>query len=37
MRTFTKDGEIKNIHPRATETIETLLSKGWVEIDGKLI
>ena len=37
MRTFTKDGEIQNIHPKATETIEKLLSQGWVEIEGILI
>ena len=30
MKTFTKDGEIKVVNPRATDTTETLLAEGWV-------
>lgn len=33
MKTFTKDGEIVVINPRATERIQELLSQGWVEVE----
>ena len=33
MKTFTKDGEIIVINPRATEKINTLLAEGWVEVE----
>jgi hypothetical protein len=33
MKTFTKDGEIKVVNPRAIETIQTLLAEGWVEVE----
>ena len=33
MKTFTKDGEIVAINPRATERIQELLAQGWVEVE----
>jgi hypothetical protein len=33
MKTLTKDGQILVWHPRQSETLETLLAEGWVEVE----